>query len=237
MKTFATTSLQIALQRVFASVVVMVLYSSVVSSSLAAGLPASGGNTQSLSPIELAQCEPQLAQDTPSTHQAMPPYASLASLRSDAGRYDLWRPAGWSVSGLGPTTIVLTPERQTQGARFSIQAMGTLDELISENLTWRSEWFDIGLHELPNAQVQWQSRWSAGNARGFEAIYTFHYNGDNPTLRWVRLIYVGTQEYSLVAEAPSTEEFESLQPMFNAMMVTFRPDDRADQTAADMCAS
>jgi hypothetical protein len=73
--------------------------------------------------------------------------------------------------------------------------------------------------------VSWQTRWHTGNLNGFEATYTFS-DDDIPYMRWVRLLYVGTHQYWLVAEAPAIASSTSLQVMLDALMLTFRPDDQ-----------
>lgn len=186
-----------------------------------------------------SECEVQPAQAAPARQCATPPPAGLALLRNDAGHYDLWRPATWQVRNLSDFLVdgvLLTPNEQNQGARFFIRATDTSAVITVDDLIWRIGWFNDLLQRLPDAQVQWQAHWINSNVTGFEAMYTYH-DGDTVTKRWMRLLYVGTQQYWLVAEAPSIAEFDSLKLMFGTMMLTFHPDDQVNHVAMDMCAA
>jgi hypothetical protein len=224
MNALSRTSLRNRLERVIGVVVVLSMVAAGVSSALASELPGAAGNQLSLAQdYDVVGCEAPL------------PQTALALLRSDAARYDLWRPAGWSVLGSGPW-VVITPDGQSQGAYFSIQVMDTLNVMTIDDLNWRIERFNNLITDLPNAQVQWQAHWTDGNVTGLEAGYTFRDDSaDTTTARWVRLLYVGTQQYWLVAQAPSTAEFDRSRLMFAAMMLTFRPDNQVQQDAAEMC--
>jgi hypothetical protein len=236
MKALSGRSFRNRLERVIGLVVALVMICAAGSGALAAELPGGAGQDQSLSPSNVTQCEAQLAQAAPDRQQAPPPYAGLASLHSDTGGFDLWRPAGWSVRIVDGTAIILNPDGGSQGASFSIQVMDTLNAVAIDDPQGRIDWFNNLITALPNTQVERQSRWYSGNITGFEARYTYSDDeSDTAIAGWMRLLYVGTQQYWLVAEAPSAAEFDSLEPMFLAMMLTFRPDDEVQQYVADMC--
>jgi hypothetical protein len=236
MNALSRRSFRNRLERAIGPVLVMVMLAATASSALAADLPGAAGNNQSMSPSYVTQCEAQLAQVTPYRQQAKPPYAGLVSLRSDTGRYDLWRPAGWIVNGVDSTAIVLTPGGYSQVTYLSIQVMDMPETKGIDDLQGRIEWFNKLINTLPGAQGEWQARWRSGNVSGFDARYTYQdYNNDASSERWVRVLFVGTKRYYLVAEAPAGAQFNSLEPMFLAMMVTFRPDDRVEDVTADMC--
>jgi hypothetical protein len=236
MNPLSRRSFRMRLERVIGSVVVMVMVGATVSSALAAELPAGAGNNRSLSPSYVSQCEAELALAASNKQQAMPPYAGLMSVRSDTGRYDLWRPADWSVSGVDAATLVVAPGGQDQRAHFFIQATDTGHELTFDDLMGRITWFNDMLQFLPNSEILWQAHWIDGDVTGFEARYTSRDDEDGAaSASWVRLLYVGARQYLLVAEAPSTADFDSLQPEFLAMMATFRLDDQVAQTPVDLC--
>lgn len=163
------------------------------------------------------------------TAQATVPYAALALLRSDASRYNVWRPASWQVQvstdGRSRTTVV-RPESRDARAYFVIVATDIGIDSSADRLERRIMGFDSLVHGLSNSQIQWQMQTYAGNVLAFDAQYTYQDEGnDIEAKRWVRQMYVGAWQYWLVAEASSPEEFDRLESDFLAMMVTFRPDD------------
>jgi hypothetical protein len=218
-------------------VVVMMTVAAAVSSTLAAELPGAAGNNQSLPSIATSVCEPQPAQASVERPSARPPLPGLQLQRSDRGRFDLWRPAGWHEVHLGDSlasTLWLVPDDPSREASLYIEATDTSGVQTPEESAARAEWFDHFLHALPHAYVEWQARWIDGNAVGFEARYSYFIDGEELISRWVRVQYIGTARYTVVAEA-ETAALDRLQPDFLTMMVTFRPDDFAEPATLDMC--
>lgn len=174
------------------------------------------------------------AQIAPSGESASVPLEGMVLLRNEELRYDLWRPVGWTISGVG-NALVLTPDGQNSGTHFAIRATDTGDLVTGDNLRSHIDRLTELVHAAPNVQVVWQTRWMAGNATGFEARYTYYEDAIGiEYTHWLRLLHVGTWQYALDAEAPSGAEFERLQLAFAAMMLTFWPDDRLPAYAADM---
>jgi hypothetical protein len=220
------TSLHKGIQRAVHAAVVLAILATTTSSVLAASSPVQA--------YAVSGCQAALVQATIAQRIANPPLAGVALLSSETGRYDLWHPADWNVSSGVESSILLPPAGQHQGAAFSISVMDTPNAMTSDDLVWRITWFDRLISALPGAQVEWQDRSREGNVTAFDARYTYE-DGDNTVWRRVRLLYAGTRQYWMVAEARSEAEYDSLQPMFLTMLVTFRPQEQVDAIGVDMC--
>ena len=192
----------------------------------AADLPATTSAGPKLAQTRtVSDCEVQLTLVTPQLQQEFSTYTGIISWHNDPQGYSLCYPAGWSISAADQRTVVFTPEKPRQGTRVSIQVMTTPHVMTRDDLRWRGYWFDALVDDMPDADISWQARWHTGNLYGFEANYT--YSADEVIyMRWVRLLYVGTRQYWLVAEAPAAANSTRLQTMFDAMMLTFQPDDQ-----------
>jgi hypothetical protein len=156
---------------------------------------------------------------------AAAPYAGMTCLQRLGMPFTVWIPAGWKISPGDAylDAVTITPGDPAGAARFAIYASEADGEPGPDNLVSRRQWFDTLLHSLPNIQVQSEERWRDGETLGFDARYT--YFDSDPSLvtrRAVRLLYSGSRQYYLVAEAPAGADFERLQPAFTAMMLTFK---------------
>lgn len=187
----------------------------------------------------IAGCDVQSVQLAPHRRSATPPLAGLVSLHNDVLGYDLWGPAGWSVTSLwrgsATDTIQLSPDVTDPSTHFTIQVAET-GALTADNLPGRMQLFDTLINALPDARVVWQARWFNANVAGFEAKYTYR-DTDTAMVRWVRLLYMGSRQYYLIAEAPLAADSATVQSAFLPMMLTFHPDEQLELTAVDTCTS
>jgi hypothetical protein len=211
------------LTRGLALATILAVMATVLPVAEAAQQPGTTGAESGLArPRTVSDCAAQI---TPYLQQESPPYTGLILWHNDGQGYSLCHPAGWRVATEAPSTVVLTPDGPRQEARLYIQVMDTPHAITRDDLRWRSYWFDVLVNDMPDADVSWQAHWHTGSLNGFEANYTYS-DDDIVLMRWVRLLYVGTHQYWLVAEAPAMADSTILRQMFGAMMLTFRPDDQ-----------
>jgi hypothetical protein len=226
MKAYSKMMLRHCLAKLAGLAAVLAVLATVLPVTLASVPPGAGGYLPGLAQNpSVADCEVALALVTPYMQQETPPYAGLILWHNDAQGYSLCHPAGWSPPASDQTTVIFMPGQPNQGVRFYIQVMDTPNIMTNDDLRWRNHWFDVLVNDMPDADVSWQARWHTGNLNGFEADYTYS-DEDIVFMRWARLLYVGTHQYWLVAEAPAAANSTRLQTMFDAMMLTFLPDDQ-----------
>lgn len=233
MNRFSSTVLRTAIQRVVRLAAVLTILTAALPGGLAAGT-AGAADYQKGPASALAECE---AQALPYRQQETPPYEGLASLRNDDMGYDLWRPVDWGFATEDPAAVVLAPDSEEQGARFSIYTLDAPGPTSVDDLQWRNDWFSWIMWMSsagPDTRIISASRFWSDNISGLDGRYTYQ-DGDTRISRWVRLLYVGSRQYYLVAEAPATADSEEAQSAFLTMMVTFHPDEQLDLGALDLC--
>ena len=227
-------SLRLAFRRGVRSLIslaaVVTLVATTVPTALASDLSGGAGDQSGQAVgYTVADCEALLAQTALYPRQEGNADAGLIAWHGEPQGYGLCHPAGWHISTPDEASVVLTPVGQNPGVRFYVYAieMDTPNTMTESDLQWRIRWFNTTIDARPDADVSRQSLWQSGNVTVFEAEYTYT-DTDVVFSRWARLMYVGTHQYWLVAEAPAAIVPGSLQPLFQTIMLTFRPDDQVD---------
>lgn len=174
--------------------------------------------------------DPYAVQETvreaaPDCRTAPPPYPGMTCVHDGAGRYTLWTLGDWPTVALTQAedgAFMLMPDLSDWSAKFSIKVTERKAAIAAADVPALTASFDTLIRALPGTRIEWQARWWKGGAFGLEAHVTAR-EGDQETTRWVRMLYAGTRQYSLVAEAPEYE-FQANYPSFLAMMMTFWPE-------------
>jgi hypothetical protein len=226
MKTLCRMSFRSRVKCLINLAAVLTLVATALPTARASDLSAAAGDQVGLAELyTLADCEAVLAQTALYPRQGGDADAGLIAWHGEPQGYGICYPAAWRISIPDTATFVLTPSGQNLGVRFYVIMMDTPDTMTESDLQWHIRWFNTIIDALPDADVSQQALWQSGNLTAFEAEYT--YTGTDVVFsRWVRLIYVGTHQYWLVAEAPAAIASGSLRPIFETVMLTFRPDDQ-----------
>ena len=80
--------------------------------------------------------------------------------------------------------------------------------------------FIDGLEAVPGSYINQQQSFANEYAMGIDAVQTYDEDGARRK-RWIRLLYKGSTQARIIAQAPSVEEYERLRPLFAPCMTTF----------------
>jgi hypothetical protein len=153
-------------------------------------------------------------------------YASLLPLHNALGCYWIYWPSGWHMydySDDRTASIFISRDEQDHSTYLSIDAQD--NTLAPEDLDPLSmlQNFANRLQMRPGAQTEWQRQYMLVTTLVLEAAYTYA-NKNDVGRRWVRVLYTGAKQYTITVEAPSLLDYAAAEPVFVAMMATFRLD-------------
>lgn len=191
--------------------------------ALSAGTIIAAAHAGTVQHLDAAPDDWQAADDAPGA-MSIPPYPGLTLLTDAAWGYQLWLPAGWRTAeseGADGSYALVVSRPGADDIRFSITAQANSAPRTIFDLPAMSAEFAALRDGVPGSSIEWQARWHRGTVRGFEALTTVA-GGDQEPQRWVCLRYQGTRRYWLVAEAPSSADFEANSFAFMVMMHSFR---------------
>ena len=93
-------------------------------------------------------------------------------------------------------------------------------EVTPDDLPDLEQGFLTGLRAAPGSQLEQRQAYANEFAIGFEAVQTYDEAGQRRK-RWVRLLYQGSVQARVVAQAATVEEFDRLRPRFAPCVTTF----------------
>jgi hypothetical protein len=215
-----------AVGRAINLVVVAVMLASALSAARAAESPrpARGNQSVAQTAAPVAEVPVEATAGMQEARQVDVAFASLLPLRNNLGRYGIYRPASWYTIDLSDDRsdgILITTDPQDHSTYLSIEVTDNALAVTDTDLPWLIQSFRNQLELRPGAQIELQNQYMQGTAWVFEAKYTYP-NKDDEGRRWIRVIYTGARKYVVVAEAPSHLDYAAAEPVFEAMMATFR---------------
>jgi hypothetical protein len=137
--------------------------------------------------------------------------------------YSFLVPEGWQrgeVLGAEGTAVLYTPSVEEAFTSFSAEGRDLGVEVVAGDLADLRRGFLRGLRQLSGARVKLLDATAIGRLVTLEAHQTYR-DGDRVRKRWVRLLYQGTVQVRLIAQAASVDEFDYWLPMFYESMRTF----------------
>jgi hypothetical protein len=153
-----------------------------------------------------------------------PSFTGLIVHREPALGYSFLVPEGWErgeVLGTEGTAVLYAPSVEESFTSFSAEGRDLGVEVVAEDLADLRRGFLRGLRQLPDARVKLLDAAAIGRLVTLEAHQTYR-EGDLVRKRWVRLLYQGTVQVRLIAQAASVDKFDYWLPMFYESMRTFR---------------
>lgn len=153
-----------------------------------------------------------------------PVFLGLRLHRDTTLGYSFFVPVGWrrleleSADGSG---VIYAPAPDDAATSFSAEGRDLGLSVAAEDLPALRTGFLRGLRALPESVLESSEAESIGSLITLEARHTFRQD-DSTRKRWVRLLYHGTTQVRLVAQAASLEQFQYWLPMFYESMRTFR---------------
>jgi len=132
-------------------------------------------------------------------------------------------PDGWHRLSLtsNSTGAFYAPDDDDLLTGLAIDAVDLGTRVKRGDLSALRSGFLAGLRSLSDAHIEFHESSAVGDLVSLEARVTFR-DGDAIRARWVRLLYQGTTQLRLVAQAASVDLFHSWEPMFFEAMRTVR---------------
>jgi hypothetical protein len=99
-----------------------------------------------------------------------------------------------------------------------VQDLGT--EVTPDDLPDLVEAFLSGLDAVPGSYVEQQQAFANEFAIGIDAVQTYDEAGARRK-RWIKLLYKGSVQARVIAQAATVAEYDRLRPLFAPCMTTF----------------
>lgn len=147
-------------------------------------------------------------------------YGMFRHVDSEAG-YGIWLPAGWHRIDMinGHNGVIYTPNAGNYDTSFSAEKRMLEYSVRQKDVPILRQGFKAGLEALPGIEVESQEETITSTLIVLEAKFSF-LEGDARRKRWVRIIYWGKGQLTLIAQGATPEEYEYWQPMFYNTMMT-----------------
>ena len=155
---------------------------------------------------------------------ALPSFTGLLVHREPSLGYSFFVPDGWhrlELADAASAGVLYAPSVEEPFTSFSADGRDLGVEVSAHDLPALRAGFLRGLRRLPGSRVTGIEAEAIGRLISLEARQTYR-DGAADRARWVRLLYQGTVQVRLVAQATTAEEFARWLPMFYTSMRTFR---------------
>jgi hypothetical protein len=155
---------------------------------------------------------------------ALPSFTGLLVHREPALGYSFLVPDGWHRSelvGAEGTAVLYAPSPGESFTSFSVEGRDLGVEIVSTDLSDLRAGFLRGLRKMRRSRVTLLDAQAIGRLITLEAHQTYR-DGVAVRKRWVRLLYQGTVQVRLIAQAATVREFDYWLPMFYESMRTFQ---------------
>jgi hypothetical protein len=151
-----------------------------------------------------------------------PAFEGLILEQNEASRYHFWYPKGWHRYDLTGDRlgVLCSPNAQDPTTYFSVEVQRLPVAARSEDVDVLRQGIEEGLSSLPGFCLESADESSSGARLTFERVFTFQ-DGDVVRKRRIRLVYVGTTLYSLIAQGEDEHAYTYWLSMLNYCYRTF----------------
>jgi hypothetical protein len=129
----------------------------------------------------------------------------------------------------GRMGIIFLPSENDVHTLYSIDVVDLETEITSDDLPYLSMGFLDGIKNLPDRKIESKDEGVAGKLVKLQAKYTFTEDGETRK-RWVRVLYDGTRQITVVAQGKTVETYDYWLPMFFEAMMTITVHDTMPTT-------
>jgi hypothetical protein len=133
-------------------------------------------------------------------------------------RPDVWFERDLDVEG--GQGVIFTPDPEEVMTAISVEVRDLGTEVTAEDLPDLEKGFLKGLRSVPGSKLEQHAAFQSLYHIGVEARQTFVAAGQRRR-RWIRVLYKGTLQARLIAQAATVEDFNRLRPLFAPCMTTF----------------
>lgn len=150
-----------------------------------------------------------------------PRYTGMLKHIDAEGGYALWLPTGWHRFDMTGEHhgVIYSPYPDGYDTSFSAEKHKLAYAVRRKDVPVLREGFSAGLAALPGIEIESQDENITSTLIIFQARFTF-LEGEARRKRWVRLIYWGEGQLTLIAQGSMPEEFDYWLPMFFNTMMT-----------------
>jgi hypothetical protein len=141
--------------------------------------------------------------------------------------YEIRRPEVWHERPLDVDDgqgLIFTPDPEDTSTALSVEVRDLGTEVTSDDLPDLVQAFLAGLDAVSGSYVEQHQAFANEFAIGIEAVQTYDSpegpNGQRRK-RWVKLLYKGSVQARVIAQAANIEEYDRLRPLFAPCMTTF----------------
>lgn len=153
-----------------------------------------------------------------------PTFRGLLVYRHLEHRFSLLYPLGWSCEPLTEEQgggVACCPEPGNHATALIIRGAHLEVSVEPDDLPVIQEGFLEGVRSLPDAQIEQEEASATGRLLSLEARHTYR-DGEAVRKRWLRLLYQGKTQVTLIAQGASPEAFAFWLPMFTTAMRTVK---------------
>ena len=150
-----------------------------------------------------------------------PRYTGLKKYTSEKDGYALWLPSNWNSFEMKSDRrgMIFSPHPTFSTVGFFVEKTILPFPVSKKDLPLLREGFQKGLANLASLKVETLDEVVEENILALEARLTF-LDQEQTKKRWIRIIYAGEAQLTLIAEGAPPEEFEYWLPMFYNIMAT-----------------
>jgi hypothetical protein len=120
--------------------------------------------------------------------------------------------------------LIFTPDPEDTTTALSVEMRDLGTEVTPDDLSDLVQAFLAGLDAVPGSYVEQHQAFANEFAIGIEAVQT--YDGpdgpnDQRRKRWIKLLYKGSVQARVIAQAATVEQYDRLRLLFAPCMTTF----------------
>lgn len=93
-------------------------------------------------------------------------------------------------------------------------------EVAPDDLSDLTEAFVAALQAVPGSYIEQQQSFANELVMGVDVVQTYDEDGVRRK-RWIKLLYKGSTQARVIAQATTVEEYDRLRPLFAPCMTTF----------------
>jgi hypothetical protein len=150
-----------------------------------------------------------------------PRYTGMKKYISEEDGYSFWYPSDWNLFAMesGRRGMIFSPYANFSAVGFYVEKITLPFAVSKKDLPILREGFQRGLGSLKSLLIESVDEIDEKSILALDARLTF-LDGELMKKRWIRMIYAGEAQLTLIAEGAPPEEFEYWLPMFFNIMAT-----------------
>jgi hypothetical protein len=152
--------------------------------------------------------------------RATPVYTGV-TMYTEPNGFSIWVPSDWHKFDLTKEHkgIIYSPYPDDFNTGILVEKRKLKYEVKQSDLPVLREAFMEGIKALPGAEIESEDEHLTHGLSFFEVRFTF-LEGEKRRKRWIRNVYWAKNQYILIAQGRTPEDFDHWLPMFYNIMTT-----------------